>query len=84
MNALLAIAVLLSLSAGAQAKLAAVETPRLTPEPDDSTMVVGPAGAMLESGYFRAPQAPVASGRVFPCRLRLQVFDKNKLAQSCH
>lgn len=84
MKALLAIAVLLSLSAGAQAKLAPVETPRLTPAPDDSAMVVGPAGAMLESGYFRAPQTPVAAGRVFPCRLQLQAFDKTRLAQSCH
>jgi hypothetical protein len=39
---------------------------------------------MLEFGYFRAPQTPVAAGRVFPCRLQLQIFEKTKLAQSCH
>lgn len=84
MKALLAIAILLSLSAGAQAKLAPVDAPRLTHAPDDSAMVAGPAGAMLEFGYFRAPQTPVAAGRVFPCRLQLQVFEKTKIAQSCH
>lgn len=89
MKAVLAFAVLLSVSAAAQAKLAPVdlaptEAPRLTPAPDDSGIFVGPAGAMLEADYFRAPQTPVAAGRVFPCRLQLQIFEKTRLAQSCH
>lgn len=84
MKAVLAFAVLLTVSAAAQAKLAPVETPRLTPAPDDSGIFVGPAGAMLEADYFRAPQTPVAAGRVFPCRLQLQIFEKTRLAQSCH
>ena len=39
---------------------------------------------MLEADYFRAPQAPFAAGRVFPCRLQLRMFEKTRLAQSCH
>jgi hypothetical protein len=84
MKALLTIAMLLALSATAQAKFAPVETPRVTISPEDNGIFVGPAGAMLESDYFRAPQTPVASGRLFPCRLQLQVFNKTQLAQSCH
>lgn len=84
MKALLAIGVLLALNVAAAAKPAPVTAPRLTPSPEDTAMVLGPAGAMLESDYFRAPQTPVVSGRVFPCRLQLQVFEKTKLAQSCH
>lgn len=84
MKPVLAWALLLFLSAAAQAKLAPVNSPRLTPSPDESSVFIGPAGAMLEADYFRAPQKPVAVGRVFPCRLNLQVFEKTQIAQSCH
>lgn len=84
MNPLLAVALLLTLSAAAQAKPAPTEPMRLTHAPEEMAMSVGPAGAMLETDYFRAPQRPVTAGRVFPCRLQLQLFDKTHLAQSCH
>jgi hypothetical protein len=77
------VALFLTLSAGAEAKYAPVETPRPTAPPDDSAMFVGPAGAMLESNYFRAPPQQQRSSDPNFCRLQLRVFDKTKLAQSC-
>lgn len=84
MKAVFAFALLLSLSAAAQAKLAPVEVPAKTLEPDDTAIAVGAAGAMLELDYFQAPQEPFAAGRVFPCRLQLHPFEKTRLAQSCN
>jgi len=84
MNPLLVFIALLTLSAAVQAKPAPIEPLRLTHAPEEIAMSVGPAGAMLESDYFRAPARPVTAGRVFPCRLQLQVFEKTHLAQSCH
>lgn len=84
MNPLLIFVALLTLSATAEAKPAPTEPMRLTHATEEMAMSVGPAGAMLESDYFRAPQRPVTTGRVFPCRLQLQLFDKIHLAQSCH
>lgn len=69
-------------AAAAQAKPTPIESMRLTASTEETSMATGPAGAMLESDYFRAPQRPLTAGRVFPCRL--QIFDKVKLAQSCH
>lgn len=83
MKPLLAFVVLVSLGGGAMAKPAPVEPVRLTHSPNDTGMSVGPAGAMLESDYFSASQQPITTGRVFPCRLQLQVFDKTQIAQSC-
>ena len=88
MKALVALAVILALSAtfGAtsQAKLAPLEPQQIATSPDDTDMVAGPAGAMVESDYFRAPQPPFAAGRVFPCRLQVRMFEKTRLAQSCN
>ena len=87
MKPLLAWAMVLTVGAvlhgAAEAKPAPVAPPRLTLAPDEYGLSVGPVGAVLESDYFRAPQTSVASQRVFPCRLHLQVFDKTQLAQSC-
>lgn len=74
----------LALGATAQAKLAPLESQQATISTDDAAMFTGVAGAMLESDYFRAPQPPFAAGRVFPCRLQLRVFEKTRVAQSCH
>jgi hypothetical protein len=42
----------------------------------------GSIGAMRERAYFfEAPQSPV---NVFPCRLKPDLFDESRLAQSCH
>ena len=51
---------------------------------DEMAIYTGPAGATLESNYFRAPQPEFAGGRIFPCRLQLRVFEKTRLAQSCN
>jgi hypothetical protein len=75
---------LLTVQTTAHATYAPVAPQRLTPPPEESAMLVGPAGAMLESDYFRAPPAPIAARRVFPCRLQISVFDKTRLAQSCN
>lgn len=83
MKALLAFAVLLGLAAAAQAKPAPIEPPAKTLAPEDTAISVGAAGALLESDYFRAPPQPSVAGRVFPCRLQLQVFEKTQLAQAC-
>ncbi|WP_162826695.1 hypothetical protein [Pseudolabrys taiwanensis] len=69
-------------AATARATPTPTEPVRLTHSTDETSMATGPAGAMLESDYFQAPQRPVTAGRIFPCRL--QIFDKVKLAQSCH
>jgi hypothetical protein len=82
MKVVLAFALFLTLSVTAYAKLAPVETPRLTPQSNDSAVLVGPAGAMLESDYFRAPQKPAPDSHM--CRLQLRVFEKTQLAESCH
>jgi hypothetical protein len=79
----LGIALFLTLGVSAQAKYAPVETLRPTAPPDDSAMFVGPAGAMLESDYFRAPPQQQRSSDSNICRLQLRVFDKTQLAQSC-
>ena len=84
MKALLAFAVFLALSAPAQAKPSPVEIQIKSSLVEDAAVSIGPAGATLESDYFRAPQTPVAAGRIFPCRLQLRVFEKTQLAQSCH
>lgn len=89
MKAIMLAAVFLTmaaLGATAQAKLAPVEHVRLdaTVSADAVAMTSEPLGATLESNYFNAPAAPIASGRVFPCRLQIRMFDKTRLAQSCH
>lgn len=84
MKPALAVALLLMLQAAAHATYAPVPPQRLTSPPDESAMLVGPVGAMLESDYFRAPPAPTAARRIFPCRLQLSVFDKTRLAKSCN
>lgn len=84
MKALLAFALLVGLAAAAHAKPAPLEAPARAFAPEDTAISVGAAGALLESDYFRAPKEPSIAGRVFPCRLQLQVFEKTQLAQACH
>jgi hypothetical protein len=85
MKNLIAIAVLVSLGASAQAKPAPFEIRPLAISANDTVIQSGPAGAMLESDYFRAPQQPVAAGRLLPCRLQLRMFDTIRVAsQSCN
>jgi hypothetical protein len=84
MKALIIFATLLALGATAQAKLAPLERQLASISADDTMNGSGPSGGRLEADYFRAPQTPYAGGGVFPCRLQPSVFEKTRLAQSCH
>ena len=69
----------------AQAKLVAGQAlPVMAMSVDDTAIATGPSGALLESNYFNAPQAPLAFGRGNSCRLPLRLFEKTRLAQSCN
>ena len=83
MKALTAFAMLLALGATAQAKFAPFEGAAIAIASHEMAIAIGPVGALLEADYFRAPQSPIATERIFPCRLRHIVFDKTRLAQSC-
>ena len=52
-----------------------------------SAIFMGPAGAMMESDYFRAPSQASAQ-RIFPCRVRPLIFEKTQVeravSQSCN
>jgi hypothetical protein len=74
---------LLAFCIPAQAKFAPVEAQVLASVPDDTTINSGASGTMLEASYFSAPQ-PFAAGRLAPCRLQVRMFDKTRLAFSCH
>ena len=91
MKAAIAFVVLLALGAVAQGKpmpvngLAVLQSFDGSALADDSAINIGAAGATLEANYFRAPQPPIAAGRIFPCRLQLRVFEKTRLdQQSCN
>ena len=49
---------------------------------DDTAIMTGPAGAMIESNYFNAPQT--GPGRNNSCRLPLSLFEKTRLARACN
>ena len=84
MKNFIALALLLALSSTAQAKLAPFEPLRTTIAPDDLMISTRPAAAALEQNYFRAPPPADAAGGVFLCRPQRLIFDKTRLAQSCH
>jgi hypothetical protein len=50
---------------------------------EDTTINSGPAGAMLESNYFNAPQRPLAGIRVYPCSVQVNLFQKTHLIRTC-
>ncbi len=81
MKKFIAVALVLVFSAAAQGKPAPVDPHSVAFSPD-LAISLGPTSATLEQDYFRAPQPGYAAGRIFPCRLR--VFDKTRLALSCH
>jgi hypothetical protein len=77
--------VLLASAGSAQAKLVVGEPQAaLAVSVDDTAIATGPSGALLESNYFNAPQAPTTFGRGNSCRLPLSLFVKTRLAQSCN
>jgi hypothetical protein len=89
MKASIIAALLLSAAflASAQAKLAPIEPfadeRANTATHDDTTISSGPAGALLESNYFNAPQPPLAGIRNFSCRPQFSLFEKRRLARAC-
>ncbi len=82
----LLLAATLGFTAAVQAKPAPLDNIDTPPTPvafEDSTIDSGPSGAMLESSYFNAQQAPFTAQRMFPCRVQVRMFDKTRLAQMC-
>ena len=76
---------LLALAMPAQAKLVTGATqPAIAISADDTAIATGPAGALIESNYFNAPQAPVSYGGLKSCRLPLSLFEKTRLARACN
>src|SRR3990172_1386202 len=57
MKALTAFAILLALGATAQAKFAPFEGAAIAIASHEMAIAIGPAGALLEADYFRAPQS---------------------------
>lgn len=84
MRALIAVATILTFVAAAQAKPEPTESPRLTPAPSELAIAVGAAGAMMESDYFKAPNARFSGHGVLACRLQSEMFSKIRLAQACN
>ncbi|MGH6666116.1 MAG: hypothetical protein ACREB2_14640 [Pseudolabrys sp.] len=80
----IAILLFLAFAAAAQAKPAPVDPQLVAFSPGDLAISIAPAAAILERQYFQAPQPANTASRIFPCRLQLRVFDKTRLAQSCH
>lgn len=74
----------LALTAPAQAKLVVGKPlPVIAISVDDTAIATGPAGALLESNYFNAPQPSPTFGRGNSCRAPLSLFQKTRLAQAC-
>jgi hypothetical protein len=83
MKGLVALAFFLALIAVAGAKPAPIDEPRPTLALNDADIAINSRGATLERDYFQAPQPQFNAGS-FPCRLQPTVFEKTRLAQSCH
>ncbi|HEY1474470.1 MAG TPA: hypothetical protein VGF53_10335 [Pseudolabrys sp.] len=83
MKNFIALAMLVALSATAQAKFAPVEPQPATISLDDLAISTEPA-ATRERDYFSAPPSTFTAGRTAPCRVQLIIFDKTRLAQLCH
>ena len=74
----------LALTAPAQGKLVVgAPQPAIAISVDDTAIATGPAGALLESNYFNAPQPSLTFGRGNSCRAPLSLFQKTRLAQAC-
>jgi hypothetical protein len=77
----LAITAVLISAAAAQAKPGPAPDAKLSPSPSEYAIAMQALGAMLESDYFKAPQASFASGKV--CRMRFDYLGKERLAATC-
>jgi hypothetical protein len=84
MKVLLALAVLAALTTSAAAKPSPLAPSTAAPAAEDDALYLEPAGAMLESDYFRGPQPRAGAGRIFPCRVRLHAIGRTRrFAQAC-
>ena len=83
MKAVIAYAVLLALGATAQAKVMPLESYAAVVAFGDWVIASRSSTSQMESDYFRAPQSPLTTELLSPCRLQHVVFDKTRLAQSC-
>jgi hypothetical protein len=84
MRAILAVAMVLTCVAAAQAKPEPAQSPRLIPSPSELAIAVGAAGAMMESDYFKAPNSQFSGHGVLACRLQSEMFSKIRMAQACN
>ena len=83
MKGLTAVALLFALGTVVAAKPAPVEPARSAIALEDTDINIGPTGPARERDYFQAPQAQFNAGAL-ACRLPLIVFNKTRLASSCH
>jgi hypothetical protein len=80
---LTAIALLCALGTVAAAKPAPVDRARPAIALNEANVDISSTGLIRERDYFQAPQAQFNAGG-FVCRVPLIVFDKTRLASSCH
>ena len=77
-------AMLLTLGAAAQAKLATGDAQPVAARLADFPISTAPAAFTREREYFRVPQQPAdTAGRLFLCRAPQVVFDTRRIAQAC-
>lgn len=84
MRAVLAVATILTCVATAQARPEPTPLPRTVASPSDLAIAVGAAGAMVESDYFKAPNAQFSGHGALACRLQSELFSKIRIAQACN
>lgn len=77
---------LVAIAGPVQAKLVTgAAQPAIAISVDDTAIATGPAGTLIESNYFNAPQAPLGFGsNLKSCRLPLSLFEKTRLARACN
>ena len=89
MRIVLALCAVAAMAATAEAKLTPNVQIPFTPAQhpgalEQWSVFLGPAGAMLESDYFRSPRGPFTGRRDTPCRLQNRsASDAVQLAYSC-
>jgi hypothetical protein len=83
MKTSIAFALLLAFGTVAQSTPTLLDLQSNSLSSDHAAIYIGSSRATLEAEYFNAPQQPYAAERVYPCRLKLRIFEKTRLAQSC-
>ncbi len=85
MKTAIALALTLFVTVPAYAKLTPFDSQK-EPMVDVVSVYTGPAAAMLERGYFQAPQQqqPATAKRLTPCTVQMVVFEKSRLEQACY